>query len=342
VIPYGISKLYSEFVNSMKWIGATAEPNPEGVWAPDIFHYYVDFWQRDLFKLADKDNSNTLTEKEFIEMFEDNIKSFLDILDDNQNGGVETETEGKPFDSISYKILNKVLITVISFFDFDKNKALSLEDLLTRKDVNGFSRRDGNQDGRISLEEYFSTPPSDWFAPLYKFYTSLDLDLNEELSEEELIIFLRKTFRSFDKNNDCKVSSEEIATLVNNLGLPNYYGVGVKILLDDKLLLLNFIISSILKKADRDQDGQTTYEELMDIDDWDWLDEKANAFAWMTIYFPYGVVYKLMGEDLRGHMYSQLGSQENRDKFMKTLLDALDALLEQPPYQTQVTDSYCV
>merc|ERR1711864_13902 len=98
----------------------------------------------------------------------------------------------------------------------------------------------------------------------------------------------------------------------------------------------------ILKKADKDQDGKTTYEELMDIDDWDWVEEKMEEFAFLTINIPYGVVYKLGGDDVRGYRYSQRRSREEGEQFIKVLLDALDVMLEQPAYHTQVTDSYCL
>jgi len=310
VFPYLIEKLFSNsHGEEIKAYAGSASWTWNWEWGTVMF-----------INQADKDDSNTVDLKEFEDYVKEYIKILFNIFDSNKNGGIDAETEGKLFDVISLEIVDEVANQVFSWFDASGNNVLSFtEDMPLNRNENGSLKVDKDGDGRVSLDEAFYESMrmtlSEWPRPLYKIYSHLDADLNEELSKEEAIGLVNKVFAFIDGNADCKITSDEIVTMVKNIGLPNGYDIGIKMLLESYTQLVHFIVPQVLKKADRDNDGKTTYEEMMDLDDWDWVDTTMipEIISLGANPMGYGIITYFGGSDMRGWRYRRQGSEIERD-----------------------------
>merc|ERR1711962_1044203 len=271
--------------------------------------------QRILLNMADKDNSTTVDTKEF----EDSIMSYtrflFELLDETNDGVIEAAIEGKPFENIPFRILEGLLTKLFTFFDLTKDSVLSFKDDMNSRNGQG-----------PSLEELFGQPPIMWPHPVYKFYTRLDVDQNEELTLKEAKNFLERTFTILDTNSDCKIDIEEIVTLVTSLGMSQSYGLAVETILVRYTKLINFLVNETMRMADRDGDGKTTFSDIWNFDDWSWIEELMNAAVHIG-YPAYGKAFYIKGDNMLLPWGNRL-----RPGFSEKLMQALLHLMEHSEY----------
>merc|ERR1711962_248608 len=268
-----------------------------------------------LVNMADMDNSTTVDTKEF----EDSIMSYtrflFELLDETNDGVIEAAIEGKPFENIPFRIFEGLLTKLFTIFDLTKDSVLSFKDDLYPRNRQG-----------PSLEELFGQPPIMWPHPVYKFYTRLDVDQNEELTLKEAKNFLQRTFTISDTNSDCKIDIEEIVTLVTSLGMSQSYGLAVETILTRYTKLLNFLINETIRMADRDGDGKTTFSDIWNFDDWSWIEELMNAAVHIG-YPAYG-----QGSYIKGDNIMLPWGNRQRPGFSEKLMQALLDLMEHSEY----------
>jgi len=277
-----------------------------------------------LVNMADMDNSNTVDTKEF----EDSIMSYtrflFELLDETNDGVIEAAIEGKPFENIPFRIFEGLLTKLFTFFDLTKDSVLSFKDDLYPNNRQG-----------PSLEELFGQPPIMWPHPVYKFYTRLDVDQNEELTLKEAMDFLERTFTILDTNSDCKIDIEEIVTLVTSLGMSQSYGLAVETILVRYTKLANFLINETIRMADRDRDGRMTFSEIWNFDDWSRIEELMNTA--MHIGYPtMGTAFYIKGDNML------LGWRNNqRPEFNEKAMEALLNLMEHSEYTSPTRPGLC-
>merc|ERR1711962_97766 len=267
-----------------------------------------------LVNMADMDNSATVDTKEFEDYIMSYTRFLFDLLDETKDGVIEAAIEGKPFENIPFGIFEGLLTKLFTFFDLTKDSVLSFKDDLYPRNRQG-----------PSIEELFGQPPIMWPHPVYKFYTRLDVDQNEELTLKEAKDFLERTFTILDTNSDCKIDIEEIVTLVTSLGMSQSYGLAVETILVRYTKLANFLINETMRLADIDQDGKTTWDDIWNFDDWSWIEEL--RITAMHIGYPQiATALYLKGDNLldRRNRY--------RPGFNEKLMEALLDLMEHSEY----------
>jgi len=134
-----------------------------------------------------------------------------------------------------------------------------------------------------------------------------------------------------------KVSIEEIGTLVTSMGMPKAYGLAVESIIFPYFHLADFLLTEFFKQADIDGDEKTTLEEILNFDDWNWVDDM--VITAVHIGYPsdnYGPVSYLAGEDL---FYRHSMFRRNREKEIhEKLFKALGNLMDQPAYSSPPSD----
>jgi len=288
---------------------------------------------------ADKNNDQKLDKDEFNAFFIDNLREIFNIFDPNGNGVIDSDTEtAEPLKGIPFKLLEKILVKAFKFGDVvKKNNLLSLEEdahLWVR-----FNMRyvDKDNDGKISIGDLIGYAPVTWPSPLYRLYARLDVDQREDISFEELTDFLETFFGVFNTDGDCNISIDELVKIFNRLGLPDSYGVSAHILLQQYFTLINYLLSEFLHKADTDNDGKTTFDEILNFHDWDWVEE---SILPITINFGYpniGPASLLAGQNIRMFgPWSPHDEGERMEKILALWLEALDRFMDDPSWSAQV------
>merc|ERR1719184_272217 len=277
-----------------------------------------------LLNMADMDNSSTVDTKEFEDFIESNTRFLFSLLDETNDGVIDAEIEGKPFENISFGIFEGLLTKSFQLFDFTKDSALSFKDDTYPRNEQG-----------PSLEELFGQPPIMWPHPVYKFYTRLDVDQDEQLTLREAKDFLERTFTILDTNSDCKIDIEEIVNLVTSLGMSQSYGLAVEPILVRYTKLANFLINEAIRMADRDRDGRTTFSEIWNFDDWSRIEELMNAA--MHIGYPtMGTAFYIKGDNML------LGWRNlQRPGFKEKAMEALLNLMEHSEYTSPTRPDVC-
>merc|ERR1711962_1901901 len=287
-----------------------------GLFYPDESVYE----HRLLVNMAEFDNvtwnniSATVDYKEFHDFILNCMRFLFELLDETNDGVIEAAIERKPFENIPFRIFEGLLTKLFTIFDLTKDSVLSFKDDLYPRNRQG-----------PSLEELFGQPPIMWPHPVYKFYTRLDVDQNEELSLKEAKDFLERTFTILDTNSDCKIDIEEIVTLVTSLGMSQSYGLALETILVRYNKLANFLINETMRLADKDQDGKTTWDDIWTFDDWSWIEEL--RITAMHIGYPQiATALYLKGDNLldRRNRY--------RPGFNEKLMEALLDLMEHSEY----------
>ncbi|WP_416676081.1 EF-hand domain-containing protein [Egbenema bharatensis] len=131
-------------------------------------------------------------------------------------------------------------------------KALFPEEKLSSL-IEAFVRLDSNEDGKIELEEYLNFALAKEKARLIDKFVAADTDQDGCVEFEEFVAVLEpnfhilKRFQELDLDRNGLLSLEEAINIADQLVLP----------------LNTTQIEAILRKIDRDGDGQITYYEYL-------------------------------------------------------------------------------
>jgi calmodulin len=116
--------------------------------------------------------------------------------------------------------------------------------------------------GRLLLDSNLSSDETENEKIMKEIISDIDVDGNEQIDFEEFVVMMHKrnrksdnlrddlynAFKIFDKDNDGKISNEELTYMLTTLG--------------DKLTEEE--INEILKEADTDHDGYINYMEFVE------------------------------------------------------------------------------
>merc|ERR1712210_227876 len=123
--------------------------------------------------------------------------------------------------------------------------------------------RDRNGDRKITLSEALGTNLISLPAPIYNFYNKLDRDTDERLTKAEALDFLSKLFTLINiDDSDCKID--------------------VKMLLDQELTLVSHLLKNLVERADKDEDGEVTIEEILTFGDFEFIESTIQAVPYLV------------------------------------------------------------
>merc|ERR1719228_524804 len=250
-------------------------------------------WQwelRNFIKIADTNGDGEVDDEDFVTFGGLLIQDAFNVLDTNNDGGIEAEIEGK-IKSIPFSLFSKIIGRVFSFFDYNGDNKIYFTpadwDIHPLPDVMARTNRT-----EVYLRDRY------WPSIYNKLFNLVDEDKDGNLGLEEIKKIAKNTFDAMNLDGDCGISSEELFELLNNNGLDKVYGLAVKIILEHYLTLLKYLIPLTITKADTDADGKMTFDELMAVDDLDWFEDTLVANA-VNLGYPHTGTIELLAGDNR-------------------------------------------
>ena len=182
------------------------------------------------------------------------------MVDSDEDGNLR-EILQKTEVRISSSFLLKLSEFLFEKFDIDWDDELSALDWFELTGETGTDKNIGRK--LISLP-----------SPFYTMYTRLDDDRNEVLSLQELNLFLSRTFSMLDKDEDCLVDIKDVITTLDESELPKDYQLGVKQLVQQQLTVANHALNRIFEVADMNHDNITEVEEILNFNDFDFINSE--------------------------------------------------------------------
>merc|ERR1712037_46026 len=207
------------------------------------------------------------------------VTAAFEALDDNKDGSILDESkEGNILTSIPYQFFEELLDQTFDFFDSNNDGAISLED-----DIFFDTFRDRNGDGKTTLSEALGTNLISLPAPIYNFYNKLDRDTDERLTKAEALDFLSKLFTLINiDDSDCKIDVDELLQLLDELEVPWDHQLAVKMVLDQELSLVSHLLKNLVERADKDEDGEVTIEEILTFGDFEFIESTIQAVPYLV------------------------------------------------------------
>ena len=110
------------------------------------------------------------------------------------------------------------------------------------------------------------------------------------MTKAEALDFISKLFTLINTDSDCKIDVNEVLELLNGLEVPWDYQLAVKMLLDQvrkwfsglglldnlqELTLVSHLVKNLVERANKDEDGEVTIEEIVTFNDFEFIE---NAF----------------------------------------------------------------
>jgi len=272
---------------------------------------------------ADANGDSVVDFEEWFAKLKSYVTAAFDALDENQDGSILDEAkEGNILNSISYRFFEELLNQLFDFFDSNNDGAISLEDDFF---LDMFRVRDRNGDGKATLSEALGVNLISLPAPIYNFYNKLDRDTDERLTKAEALDFISKLFTLINTDSDCKIDVNEVLELLNGLEVPWDYQLAVKMVLDQELSLVSHLVKNLVERANKDEDGEVTIEEIVTFNDFEFIE---NAFpAVLELGEPGSSVGYLVSPGCRRGC-----GREEREALVAMWFTALQNLMEKPTF----------
>jgi len=272
---------------------------------------------------ADANGDSVVDFDEWFDKLKSYVTAAFDALDENQDGSILDEAkEGNILNSISYRFFEELLNQLFDFFDSNNDGAISLEDDFF---LDMFRVRDRNGDGKATLSEALGVNLISLPAPIYNFYNKLDRDTDERLTKAEALDFISKLFTLINTDSDCKIDVNEVLELLNGLEVPWDYQLAVKMVLDQELSLVSHLVKNLVERANKDEDGEVTIEEIVTFNDFEFIE---NAFpAVLELGEPGSSVGYLVSPGCRRGC-----GREEREALVAMWFTALQNLMEKPTF----------
>merc|ERR1711962_1268981 len=227
---------------------------------------------------ADTNGDKIVDFDEFLEQLKEYIRAAFAVMDKNDDNSISEEIQdGEILTRYSLEFFETALVHLMNFFDTNKNNAIEQDDVLF-----GSDRRytDRNEDGVLTISELLGTSLISLPAPLYNLYTKVDRNKDEKLNQTEAIDFIKRTFHIMDSNSDCFIDEGDVGNFFKKLGVKPDIQLAIKLTLQKYLTLANFLIEQFEEKADKDQDGRVTVEEIIGFEDFDFVED---SFPMITV-----------------------------------------------------------
>jgi len=281
---------------------------------------------------ADTNGDKIVDFDEFLEQLKEYIRTAFAVMDKNDDNSISEEIIiGEVLTRYSLEFFETALVHLMNFFDTNKNNALEQDDVLF-----GSDRRytDRNEDGVLTISELLGTSLISLPAPLYNFYTKVDRNKDENLNQTEAIDFIKRTFHIMDSNNDCFIDEGDVGNFFKKLGVKPDIQLAIKLTLQKYLTLANFLIEQFEEKADKDQDGRVTVEEIIGFEDFDFVED---SFPMITaLGYPGGAFSYLISGG-----YDGPGRREREREVVAAWLTTLQELMDQPEYSLPTPSTSC-
>jgi len=208
---------------------------------------------------GDMNGDTVVTFGEFRAMVEKYVEIIFNTLDLNEDGFLDELQKADPIKNLSLRIVLVVLDEMFAFYDTNQDDMLSLNDI---------HFVDGQQYKRkTSLREYIGVSPISLPEPMYRLYTRLDSDKNEEISLEEATNFIKGIFYVIDQNEDCSINLEEVILTLKQSNMHEKFQVAVKLLGKYYITLLDFAVREFVNAADTDGDKKTSLQDIRTLKD---------------------------------------------------------------------------
>merc|ERR1712002_1175326 len=281
---------------------------------------------------ADTNGDKIVDFDEFLEQLKEYIRTAFAVMDKNDDNSISEEIKaGEVLTRYSLELFETALVHLMNFFDTNKNNALEQDDALF-----GENRRyiDRNEDGVVTLAELLGTSLISLPAPVYNFYTKLDRNKDERLDQTEAIDFIKRLFHIMDSDADCFIDEGDVGRFFKKLGVKPDIQLAIKLILKKYLTLANFIIEQFEEKADKDQDGRVTVEEIIGFEDFDFVEDSfhmMNALGYRDGAFSY----------LISGGYDGPGRRERERDVVAAWLTTLQELMDQPEYSLPTPSTSC-
>merc|ERR1712180_539575 len=281
---------------------------------------------------ADTNGDKIVDFDEFLEQLKEYIRAAFAVMDKNDDNSISEEIQaGEILTRYSLEFFETALVHLMNFFDTNKNNALEQDDAVFRE-----SRRriDRNEDGVLTLSELLGTSLISLPAPVYNFYTKVDRNKDEKLNQTEAIDFIKRTFHIMDSNNDCFIDEGDVGNFFKKLGVKPDIQLAIKLTLKKYLTLANFLIEQFEEKADKDQDGRVTVEEIIGFEDFDFVED---SFPMITaLGYPGGAFSYLISGG-----YDGPGRREREREVVASWLTTLQELMDQSEYSLPTPSTSC-
>jgi len=254
----------------------------------EIHHRFYYWFPANVARLAEKNGQNGLQEAEYTDYIKGLERDIFNILDTDGKGSIEVKSSVEE-PSIGIEPFNAILGHIFRFFDLNNDNILSVtEDIMDivvkhrfpgRHDQGAeynFQRElDLNNDGIWTIGELVGREPITWPYPLYQLYSSIDVNQDEAVDlTTEARPFLEKVFTMFDVNKNGLVTAKEVLAVINKTNIvPEERMVAMQIVLDKYATLAEFLVREIIKTADINSDMKTTFEEILQFDDWNFIEK---------------------------------------------------------------------
>jgi len=287
--------------------------------------------------VGDTNGDRVVDFDEWYGKLEDYVRVVFEVLDKNKDESIYEEAiQGKIFNSISLKFFEEALINTMDFFDSNKDNEVAFDDQFFE---GVFSRRsDRNDDGTFTLSEVLHMPLINLPAPFYNLYTQVDRNKDERLSRGEAMDFLRRTFSLIDSNKDCSITEEEVVAALARIQVPSDQQLAISLILKQYLTLGSFLVKEFVKKADSDEDDKVTLEEVLNFQDFQFIDDMLPMVV--DLGSPTGALTHLIG----GSRYRRYGPRydwESEQSFIAMWLTSLQELLNEPAYTAALPENIC-
>merc|ERR1712037_795738 len=212
---------------------------------------------------------------------------------------------------------------IFDFFDSNSDGAISLEDDIFLDIYRGSDR---NGDGKTTLSEALGTNLISLPAPIYNFYNKLDRDTDERLTRAEALDFLSKLFTLINiDDSDCKIDVDELLRLLTVLEVPWDHQLAVKMLLDQEPTLVSHLLKNLVERADKDEDGEVTIEEILTFGDFEFIESTIQAVPYLVSPALPGISYLVTPGD-----FCSRDCREAGEALVAMWFTALQKLMEKP------------
>merc|ERR1712080_705591 len=279
--------------------------------------------------ITDSNDDKIVEFQEFQDQMKEYIRLAFGVLDKNDDNSISEEFKaGKILTRYSLEFFETALVHLLDFFDTNKNNAIEQDDALF---TFGLYVRDRNEDGVIALSELIGRSLVSLPAPLYNLYTKMDRNKDERLTQYEAVDFIKRTFDIIDSNEDCFIEEGEISNLLKDLNVAEDMQLAIQLILKKYLTLIKFMMEQFVKRADKDEDGRVTLEEILNFDDFSFIESSLRMMSRLAA--PGGAMYYLadLGPWSRGREYQAL----------EGWLNALQELMVRPEYSTDSPTTQC-
>jgi hypothetical protein len=289
-----------------------------------IQRFPEDFVAKGFAVVADYNNDGEVDFEEFLEKMKEYLGLIFNILDkDDDNSIYEEAKSGKILQKFSLEFFEKTIVEAMAFFDTNEDIAIAEDDAAF---YGGRRYVDRNEDGVVTLSELIGMPVISLPSPLYSLYAKVDKNKDEKLTQEEALDSLKRTFSIIDSNSDCFIDEDEVVGLLEMLNVPENIQLAVRLVLKQYLTLGSSLVKQFTEKADVNDDGEVTMEEVVNFNDFNFIAEKIPAFV--DFGHPSGAFYHLIGSGRRR-------SRQRSEEIAAIWLRGLQGLMENPVYYSE-------